>query len=269
MHRFFITTTPGQHTIAVGKTLTLPEKIAHQIRDVLHLTLHEQLVLLDNSGDEFVCALTNSSRSLVEVEVLERRKGKSESPVQIILCQGLLKSAARFEWLLEKGTELGVAAFAPMVCHRSTSGLEDAGSTKIQRWQRIIQEAAEQCERARLPELLPIRPLAHILNDLPPHALAVMAWEEAQGPSLREALQSMNQALSVPITVMLFTGSEGGLTSEEVALAQGRGVQIVTLGPRILRAETAALAAIANVLYELENRFSSVLSGRNDERFSY
>src|SRR3989440_12046606 len=172
MHRFFVAT-QGQSTIIPGKTLSLTEKLAHQVRDVLHLAIGEQLVLLDNSGDELVCVITESNRAAVEVEGLERRAGKGESPVHIILCQGLLKSA-RFEWLLEKGTELGVATFAPVVCRRSMSGLEDAGPTKIQRWQRIIHEATEQCGRARLPELLPIRSLTHVLNDIPPGALAVM-----------------------------------------------------------------------------------------------
>src|SRR5205085_10630032 len=122
-----------------------------------------------------------------EVQVLDRRAGKRESPVRIILCQGLLKSA-RFEWVLEKGTELGVAVFAPILCRRSMAGLEGAGSSKQQRWQRIIQEAAEQCGRSRLPQLLPIRPLMHALNDIPTGTLALMAWEAAQERSLRDAL---------------------------------------------------------------------------------
>ncbi len=256
MHRFFIAA-KGQCTIAPGETVSLTEKLAHQVHDVLHLAIGEQLVLLDNSGDELVCVIARSGRSAVEVEVLERRAGKSESPVHIVLCQGLLKSA-RFEWLLEKGTELGVATFAPIVCHRSMTGLEDARSTKIQRWQRIIQEATEQCGRARLPELLPIRPLTHALNNLPSGALAVMPWEEARESSLHDALQaihpSTSQDMPGTMTVVLFIGPEGGLTVEEVMLAQRHGVQVVTLGQRILRAETAALATIANVMYELEIR---------------
>jgi len=192
------------------------------------------------------------NRASVEVQVLDRRAGKSESPVRIILCQGLLKSA-RFEWVLEKGTELGVAVFAPILCRRSMAGLEDAGPSKQQRWQRIIQEAAEQCGRSRLPELLPARPLMHALNDILPGAFALMPWEEEHGQTLREALvPALNRGDSQPITVVLFIGPEGGLMAEEVSLAQRYGVQVVTLGQRILRAETAALATIANVRYELE-----------------
>jgi len=252
MHRFFVAPALLAHPATTGNPLiTLPDRLAHQLRDVLRLGIGEQLVLLDNSGDEVLVSVTKSNRASVEVQVLDRRAGKSESPVRIILCQGLLKSA-RFEWVLEKGTELGVAVFAPILCRRSMAGLEDAGPSKQQRWQRIIQEAAEQCGRSRLPELLPARPLMHALNDILPGALALMPWEEEHGQTLREALvPALNRGDSQPITVVIFIGPEGGLMAEEVTLAQRYSVQVVTLGQRILRAETAALATIANVMYEL------------------
>jgi 16S rRNA (uracil1498-N3)-methyltransferase len=254
MHRFFV------EPALLGSTATtvaLPDKVAHQVRDVLRLAIGEQLILLDNSGAEIVCAVLKSGRAGVEVEVLERRAAPQESPVQIILCQGLLKSA-RFEWILEKGTELGVATFAPILCRRSMAGLEEAGPAKIQRWQRIVQEAAEQCGRGRIPALLPIRPLMHALNDIPPGAIALMPWEEEHGLSLRAALQSVRKECAESatdissLTVVLFIGPEGGLMAEEVKLALRHGVRAVTLGQRILRAETAAIASVANVMYELE-----------------
>jgi len=255
MHRFFV---PPELLRHVDATFSLPEKLAHQARDVLRLAEDEQFMLLDNSGDEIICSVVKSgkgSRAGVEARILERRPGKREPRVRIMLCQGLLKSA-RFEWILEKGTELGVSTFVPTLCRRSMSGLEDAGPAKLQRWQRILQEATEQCGRARVPELSPIRPLMHTLNDIPPGALALMPWEEEQGLSLRAALRSAamdceDEGRQLP-TVVLFIGPEGGLMPEEVSLAQRHGVQVVTLGTRILRAETAAIAAIANVMYELE-----------------
>ncbi|HET8853068.1 MAG TPA: RsmE family RNA methyltransferase, partial [Ktedonobacteraceae bacterium] len=164
--------------------VSLPKPIAHQVRDVLHLAVGEQLLLLDNSGDEVLSTVTTSTRATVDVQLLERRAGKSEPTIRIILCQGLLKSA-RFEWILEKGTELGVSTFAPTLCRRSMSGLEEAGPAKIQRWQRIIQEAAEQSGRSRLPTLLPIRPLMHALNNIPPGAIAIIPWEQEHNHSLR------------------------------------------------------------------------------------
>ena len=244
MHRFFVA---PELVRQLHADITLPRELAHQLRDVLHLQVGEQIMLLDNSGDEILATIASVSKSAVGVQSLERRAGRSESPVRIILCQGLLKSA-RFEWILEKGTELGVSIFSPILCRRSMAGLEDAGISKMQRWQRIIQEAAEQSGRARLPELLPIRPLMHALNDIPPGALALMPWEEERAVTLRDALRDgMHQ-----ITVVLFIGPEGGLAADEVGLAQQHGVRAVSLGSRILRAETAALAAVACVMYELE-----------------
>ena len=253
MHHFFVPAELLANLAAANNSLiTLPDKLAHQVRDVLRLGTGEQLVLLDNTGDEVLASVVKSNRASVEVQALDCRAGKSESTVHIILCQGLLKSA-RFEWVLEKGTELGVAVFAPILCRRSMAGLEDAGPSKQQRWQRIIQEAAEQCGRSRLPELLPARPLMHALNDILPGALALMPWEEEHGQTLREVLvPALNRGDSQPITVVLFIGPEGGLMAEEVTLAQRYGVQVVTLGSRILRAETAALTAVANLMYELE-----------------
>jgi len=260
MHRFFVSPELLKESSAI---VSLPKELAHQVRDVLRLAPGERLVLLDNSGDEVLAALDKNSQAGVTVQLLERRAGKSESLVRIILCQGLLKSA-RFEWILEKGTESGVAVFAPTMCRRSMVGLEDTGQGKIQRWQRIIREAAEQSGRSRLPALLPARPLIHALNDLPPNALAIMPWEEERNRHLRHVLPSVigrrdttSSAMSAgsaspTVTVVLFIGPEGGFMAEEVRLAQRYNVQVVTLGSRILRAETAALATIANIMYALE-----------------
>jgi 16S rRNA (uracil1498-N3)-methyltransferase len=255
MHHFFV----EPAVLLSSQTIKLSDAVAHQVRDVLRLAIGEQLVLLDNSGDEVLASIAHISRAGVEVQLQERRPGKRESSVRLVLCQGLLKSA-RFEWILEKGTELGVSVFVPTLCRRSMAGLEDAGSSKIQRWRRIIQEAAEQCGRSRLPDLMPIRPLMHSLSDIPPDSLALMPWEEERNLSLRNALVAFQHAQDehslsdhgAQTTVIVFIGPEGGFTPEEVQLAQRHGVQIVTLGPRILRAETAALTTIANIMHDLE-----------------
>ncbi|GCE14079.1 RsmE family RNA methyltransferase [Tengunoibacter tsumagoiensis] len=251
MHRFLVTESVLPQA---GETFLLSDKLAHQVRDVLHLKVAEHLILFDNSGEELLCTVQTSNRSGVEVQAVERRAGKSESPVRIVLCQGLLKSA-RFEWILEKGTELGVSTFAPIHCRRSLAGLEEAGSSKQQRWQRIIQEATEQCGRAHRPELLPIRSLTQQLQALPNDACAIIPWEEERKQSLQNVLRSFPLD-KVPLTVYLFIGPEGGLAPEEIMLAQEHGVKSVSLGARILRAETAALAAVANVMYELEARLA-------------
>ena len=246
MHRFFVT---PELLKQINIDVSLPKELAHQVRDVIRLGIGEHLLLLDNSGDEVLAAVARINKAGVDVRLLERRPGGNEQAMRLMLCQGMLKST-RFEWVLEKGTELGVAIFSPIICRRSMAGLEDTGYAKIQRWQRIIQEAAEQCGRSRLPQLLPIRPLIEALEDITPGALAIMPWEEEHSLSLHEVLEQ--GVPHTPPTVILFIGPEGGLMPEEVYLARRHGVQVVTLGSRILRAETAAIATIANVVYELE-----------------
>ncbi len=261
MHRFFVSSELLQE---INIDVPLPKDLAHQVRDVIRLDIGEQLLLLDNSGDEILATVTKTNKATVEVHLLERRPGRSEPAIRIILCQGLLKST-RFEWILEKGTELGVSVFSPIICRRSMAGLEGTGSSKIQRWQRIIQEAAEQSGRSRLPELLPIRSLVAALNDIPPNSLAILPWEEERIHTLHNVLTTLihpngNVGATLAVarpsqtltTIVLFIGPEGGLMAEEVALAQRHGVQVVTLGARILRAETAAIATVANVMFEFE-----------------
>src|SRR2546426_10254159 len=168
MHRFFVPAELLANLAAANNSLiTLPDKLAHQVRDVLRLGSGEQLVLLDNSGDEVLASVVKSNRAGVEVQVLERRAGKSESPVRIILCQGLLKSA-RFEWVLEKGTELGVAAFAPILCHRSMAGFEDAGPGEQQTWGGILPEATGQTGPPGPPQTPPHNPPTDAPHRHPP-----------------------------------------------------------------------------------------------------
>lgn len=251
MHRFFIA---PELVKEMGVYLSLPKALAHQVRDVLRLNLGEKLTLLDNQGNEILATVESSSRAGVIVQLLERHPGKSASPINIILCPALIKPA-RFEWILEKGTELGVSAFAPTYSQRTTTGLAEAGAAKLQRWQRILQETTEQCGRATLPEILPIRSLEQALQEIPTGSLAIMAWEEADGKSLRDVLAGVRMRVAgvvIPQSILLFTGPEGGLTSEEVALARKHGAQVVTLGPRILRAETAAVTSAANIMFALE-----------------
>jgi 16S rRNA (uracil1498-N3)-methyltransferase len=249
MHRFFLS--DQQFVLAPGLSFALPDPLAHQVRDVLHLKIDEAFTLFDARGEEYRATLVSSSRAAVVVTVGDRIYTNREPKTHIILCQGMLKSA-RFEFILEKGTELGVSTFVPMFCQRSTSGLEEVGSAKMQRWQRILQEATEQCGRTRVPTLSPVRTLAQVLKDRPQDALALMPWEEEHALTLRAVLSASVEATNAPRTVMLFIGPEGGLTAEEASQAQSDGVQVVSLGPRILRAETAALATVADVIYALE-----------------
>lgn len=230
--------------------IVLPDAVAHQARDVLRLAPGNSLRLLDGSGGEYSAEITAIDRQRVTVRLGQRLAARADPSVRVVLCQGMLK-AARYEWVLQKGTELGVAAFIPLLCERAVAAAEEASASKRHRWAKIVAEALEQCGGTRLPELLAPRPLMHALSTIPPGAIVLIPWEEAAAHPLRAALcEAVSTAGGVRsiAEVRLFIGPEGGFSPGEVALAQRAGALPVTLGPRILRAETAAIAAAALTL---------------------
>jgi len=243
MHRFFVAP-----EVVAADWVTLPAEVAHQVRDVLRLRVGERIVLLDNSGREFETELCAVGRDGVQGAVVARRVGTSEPGTELVLYQGLLK-ATKFEWILQKGTEMGVRAFVPTHCQRSIAGLTEQGSMKVRRWERILQEAAEQCGRTVAPVLFPTTTLETALAAQPAGTLILFPWEEETATTLRATLAARHGPIP-PNRIALFIGPEGGFTADEARLAAQQRAHVVTLGPRLLRAETAALATIAMILYE-------------------
>ena len=246
-HHFFI-----EPRLFASDEITLPEDIARQVHIVLRLRPGEHIIVLDGLGAEAELELTAVGRMQVSGRVLERRPGLREPRAQVTLCPGLLK-ADLFEWVLQKGTELGVASFLPIQSRRSLPGLEAISAAKMTRWQAILREAAEQCGRSRIPTLNQTQPFEHVLKTLPADALALVFWEGAREPSLRSVLRQTLSELQPAWPIYLFIGPRDGLTVEEARVAAQHGAHIVTLGARILRAETAALTAAALTLYECKD----------------
>ena len=238
--------------LAPAAVLDLPDALAHQARDVLRLGVGGTLTLLDGRGGEYVAEIVALERRRVAVRLGERVSvaGATEPPVRLVLCQGMLK-AAKYETVVQKGTELGVAAFVPLLTERAVAATEEASAGKRARWRKIAAEAVEQCGGSRLPALEAPRPLLHALAGMPPGAIALIPWEGEHATPLRSALEQAVAATGgiahIP-EVRLFIGPEGGFSAGEIALAQRHGVIPVTLGPRILRAETAAIVASALAL---------------------
>lgn len=228
-----------------GSEINLPQEVAHQARDVLRLTTGDTLHLLDGAGGEYPAAIVAIDRKRVTVRLGSRAEGRADPAVRVVLCQGMLK-AAKFEWVLQKCTELGVAAFMPLLTERAVAAAEEAGESKRRRWSRIVAEALEQCGGTRLPEISSPRPLMHALADLLPGGISLIPWEESSALPLRAALQQSIARSGDPnhiSEVRIFIGPEGGFSADEIALAERAGAIPVTLGPRILRAETAAIVA--------------------------
>jgi len=240
MHRFFV----DPQAVSMGN-VTLEGEVAHQITHVLRLTPGERIIVLDNSGWQMETVLTEVGGQRVVGQVARRSLARGEPHVKISLYQGVLR-ANHLEFALQKGAEMGIVEFVPMITARCVIANLDDVNKKNERWERILREAAEQCQRGRLPTLEPALMFMQACERAR-HAggLFLLPWEGEHEVSLQSALG----VAPLPFTISLFVGPEGGFTDEEVRLARAYGARTVSLGPRILRAETAGLVAAAVMLY--------------------
>jgi 16S rRNA (uracil1498-N3)-methyltransferase len=216
--------------------------LARQLGAVLRLGPGDQVVLLDGLGLLATVELLAITRHGVRGAVVAREHAGNEPRLSVTLYVGLMR-AERFEWVLQKGTELGAAAFVPVQCARSAADGQ-AGASKQARWARIVREAAEQSRRGRLPQIH--APLAWGDACASAAGPALMLWEGAGAAPIRAALRRHAGATQIA----LISGPEGGITDDERAAAERCGVAPVTLGPRTLRAETAPIVAATAALYE-------------------
>ena len=238
MNRFFV---PKEWFDAVG--VNIAEEAARQITSVLRLKLADRIIVLDNTGMEYEIAIDKISRDSVHGRIVGQEISHNEPDVKITLYQSLLKSD-KFEYVLQKGTEMGVTTFVPVVSARCIVKKESAG--KYARWQKIIQEAAEQSERAIIPELRITIPFAQACETVSP--LSVMLWEEETFQSLGKIMQKPEyKAIK---TINLFIGPEGGYTDHEANHAREHGILTASLGKRILRADTAGIVAVSAIMYD-------------------
>ena len=249
MHRFFV------EPKAIGRSgITLSGQQAHQIANVLRLQPGDLILVLDNSAWQYEVVLTSVRGDEVLGAIRAKSLVASEPRTKVTLYQGLLR-AHRFEVVLQKCTEVGVVAFVPMICERCVvANIRDASAAKIERWQRIIAEAAEQSGRGKLPVLRPAALFQQACEEV--RSLSLIAWEGEVVTSLRSFLRENGVARSEegsstrPFSVNIFVGPEGGFSEYEVQRASAYGITPVSLGPRTLRAETAAITASAITLYE-------------------
>ena len=232
------------------QTVTLTGDEARHLREVLRLKIGDEVFVFDGAGREFRCSVASSRRDEALLDQCEEiAPSHSESPLRLTLAVALLKGE-KFDLVVQKATELGVTQILPVMTHNADSRLRDSSDAekRVNRWRRIAVEAAKQCGRARVPIVsLPVS--FQTLTDQQEDMLRIM-FSERDGISVHDALDSAAK----PESALALIGSEGGWTAEEIANARNSGWLIVTMGGRILRAETAAIAA--TVL--LQNKWGDV-----------
>jgi 16S rRNA (uracil1498-N3)-methyltransferase len=223
-------------------------ELGHQLAHVLRLGRGDRIVLLDGEGWQYTVALDTVDRRGTVNGIIETREVAGGEPRLRLTIYLPLIRAERFEWALQKGVELGAAAFVPTICARSIDAPPD--ERRLVRWRRIIREAAEQSRRGRLPHLASALAFDEACQRLTPRSSALLLWEGDNATPLADALHMLRRDAS-PETLDIFSGPEGGLTDDERRCAERHGIMSVSLGPRTLRAETAPIAATAIIMYEL------------------
>ena len=250
LHRFFV-----DPALIGEKQVALAGEQAHQISRVLRLKPGDRVVLVDGLGHEATLRLDDVRSSAVTGAIESVQASRPEPSLDLTLYQALVPRD-RFETVLQKGTEVGIARFVPTWCERSiVPGGDRIDERRLDRWQRIVTEAAEQCERGIVPEIAPPSRFPDALDVAASAGPAILAWEREQHRSVREALLPLSRLRERGLegegrSLSMFIGPEGGFTETEIGLARRSGAILVSLGPRILRTETAGPVLAALALYE-------------------
>ena len=223
-----------------GEQLVLADENAQHAK-VLRLKAGEQVLVCDGEGQECLCEVTDSSFTL---HILERRASSTEAAVQVSVYMAFPK-ADKLEHVIQKATELGAYEIVAFPSGRCVSRPDEKSlNKKLERWQKIAASAAEQSGRGRIPQVLVLGSYKEALERAAKADKALMFYENEHAVTLRMALEAGEWK-----TVSLLTGPEGGLEEKEVEAARASGLEVCTLGSRILRCETAPLCALSAVMY--------------------
>lgn len=241
-----------------GRVFEFDESESYHLSTVLRRKPGDFVQIFDGEGRILPARITEvSDPRRVRGEVLDEfpegasvpRTLEQDGKVAIELYPAVLKGP-RFEWLLEKAVELGAAAIRPVLTQRTLADFDEAGAAKkAERWRKIALAAAKQCERARVPAVDPAARLEQALRQADRSDVNLILWEREDSARLQGFVERLRASGAPQTRVRVFTGPEGGFAQEEIELARKFGVQPVLLSPTILRAETAALAALALISY--------------------
>jgi 16S rRNA (uracil1498-N3)-methyltransferase len=225
--------------LAIAESVLLNENASHYLSKVLRMQEGRELIVFNGKGGEYCAQINELGKKQVSIQVNQFHQDNRQSSLDLHLAIGVSRGE-RMDWVLQKATELGVTQIIPLITERTEVKIKgEKQDKKMQHWQQIIVSACEQCQR----NLLPILQEPQAIDD----------WLKTVSTDCRFVLHHRNdQCLSksaVPKSITLLIGPEGGLSEEEITLAENKEFQSLRLGPRILRTETAPVAAISLVQY--------------------
>ncbi len=222
-----------------SKQITIKGEQARYISSVLRLKSGELLAIFDGLGHRYVCKIINTYKKEVLAEIIKEEPYSAESPISIILAQGMPKGD-KMDFIVQKATELGVKTIIPVITERS----QVRRSEKVKRWRKIALSASQQSGREKIPDITEPVSLKDFLAD---YSQGIFFSEEEKASRIKTVLKEFKDSTTIPILI----GPEGGFSKTEANMALKRGFTAGFLGPRILRTETAAITAISIIGYEL------------------
>jgi 16S rRNA (uracil1498-N3)-methyltransferase len=226
----------------------------HHISRVMRMNTGDRVICIDKSGSAALCEITEISSDTVTLNVLEWIEGTNELPIQVTIASGLPKGD-KLELIIQKGTELGASRFVPFHAARSiVKWDEKKGLKKVDRWKKTAKEAAEQSHRNIIPDVVVPLTFQELIEQSRHYEYKLIAYEEEAKRGEKTKLAACLDKMKHGQSLLVVFGPEGGLTEQEVEQLKKLGFETCSLGPRILRAETAPLYLLSVVSYHFEMR---------------
>lgn len=245
MDRFF---TPKSNINLEQNTCIIEGEDVKHISRVLRCKENDKLEVCDMDNNEYICEIREINKDNILLDIIEKVNIKRESNLKVKLYQGMPKGT-KMELILQKLTEIGVDEIVLVQTKRSVTKIDNKKEDKkIERWERIIYEAAKQSKRGKIPTLRGVLSFKEALKDMENNDLNLCPYENERTISIKECLKDVNAS-----TIGIFVGPEGGFEEDEIEKIQDMDGKVVSLGPRILRTETASVVASSIVLYELSD----------------
>jgi 16S rRNA (uracil1498-N3)-methyltransferase len=244
MYRFFVT--PEQ---TGGESIFITGSDVNHIKNVLRMKKGEHILISDGNDREYECEIISLESEAIEAKILDVFGSAAELPTKITLFQGLPKSD-KMELIVQKAVELGVYEVVPVVTRRAVVKLDaKKAKKKVERWNTIALSAAKQAKRGRIPEVKPVMTLKEAFSYCKEFDSSIIPYEDAKGIGhSRQVVKDLKGKGHIGI----FIGPEGGFEEAEIEAAMEQGILPITLGKRILRTETAGMAVLSILMFEME-----------------
>ncbi len=243
MPRFFI-----DKSDINGEFITLDKENSNHLAKVLRSKEGDEVTVCDKFETDYDCVISQISKNEVELKIEKTYKNKTEPNVKVTLYQALPKQS-KMELIIEKCVEIGVCEITPIETKFCVAKKNDKSGNKIERWQKISETAAKQCNRGIIPKINEVMDISDLKNEVDKHDLFIVAYEKEEKTKIKEYLNDIDSEIK---SIGIVIGSEGGFAKEEIDMLKENGLTSVSLTSRILRTETASMFLLTILMYELE-----------------